>query len=425
MDLFLSIRFALFFVLLALSAFFSAAEVAFFSLTPLQIKTLEQNHGIAGKKVAAMLERPRKLLITIYIGNELVNVAIAAVSTVLALHFFESSGVPIAIGISTFVLLVFGEISPKSFALKYAQRYALLSAWPLAAFAATIYPIQAAVTWLTNRVLLAVAGKAEEEIAGITEDEFKTMLHHGENKGVIEPDEKEMILSVFELGDTTAIDIMTPRTEIFALPIEEGLKMIIQRARLSSYSRIPVYRKSIDTIEGILFTKDLLSPGLEGKIKRVEDLLREPLFIPPTKKVDELLREFRKRKRHMAIIVDEYGGVEGLITLDDILEYVVGEKFGVKGLDQLVCTAPNVYQLPGRMALEDFNRHFQTEMEHEDIDTIGGFLFHLFGRMPRWGESVEYNGIKFTIQKLKGTSISQVQVTVARDAGKENGEKGA
>jgi len=421
MDIFLFIRFPLFFILLAFSAFFSAAEVAFFSLTPLQIETLRLNHGNAGKLVAALLERPRKLLITIYIGNELTNVAIAAVSTVLALHFFTSHGVVAAVGISTFVLLAFGEISPKSFALKYAQRYALFSAYPLSVFSTAIRPLQSAITWLTNRVLAMVVGKAEEEIAGITEDEFKTMLHHGEDKGVIEPDEKEMILNVFELGDTTALDIMTPRTEIFALPIEEGLKMIVQRARLSNYSRIPVYRKNIDTIEGILFTKDLLASRIEAKINRVEDLLREPFFIPPTKKVDELLREFRKRKRHMAIIVDEYGGVEGLITLDDILEYVVGEKFGMKRLDKLVCVAPNVYQVPGRMTLEDFNRHFNTTMEHEDIDTIGGFLFHLFGRMPRWGESVEHDGMKFTVQKLKGAAISQLQVAVARNAG--NGDK--
>lgn len=421
MDIWILFRFALFFALLFLSAFFSASEVAFFSLTRARVEMMKKAGG-PGATVADLLERPRKLLVTIYIGNELVNVAIAAISTMLALHFFESHGVAVAVGFSTFILLVFGEISPKSFALKYAEGYALFAARPLLLFSRLIAPVQSSVTWLTNRVLAAVAKRTEEEIAGITEDEFKTMLNHGEDKGVIEKDEKEMILNVFELGDTTVTEIMTPRTEIFALPMAEGLETVVQKAKLSNFSRIPVYRKNVDDIAGVLYAKDLLTQ--ERRAGRLEDLLREPLFIPPTKKVDELLREFRKRKRHMAVIVDEYGGVEGLVTLDDILEYVVGEGTGLKGMDHVVCTRPGVYQVSGRMSMEDFGRQFGREIRHEELETIGGFVFHLFGRMPRWGESVEYEGIRFTVQKIKGTTISQLQVFIGEKPsdGGENGE---
>ncbi|MBI5637428.1 MAG: HlyC/CorC family transporter [Nitrospinae bacterium] len=425
MDPWLLFHLVLLFILLLMSAFFSAAEVALFSLSRLQVENLREHEGKAGRGVAALLERPRRLLVTIYTGNELVNVSFAAVSTIVALHFFQESGVAVAVGASTLVLLMFGEISPKSFALKYAERYALFAAGPLQLFARIIFPLQAAITWITNRALGSASEKSGEGIAGITEDEIKTMLDHGEDKGVIEALEKEMILNVFELGDITAIDVMTPRTQLFAVDIGLGTAEIARRAINSNFSRIPVYRGAIDHIAGIIYTKDLMNPALAAA-ERPEDLLREAYFIPGTKKVDELLRAFRKGKIHMAVILDEYGGVEGIVTLEDILERVVGEERaasmnGVKQVDQ------RHFQIAGRMPMEDFNEHFNAAFEHEDIETIGGFVFHLFGRMPRWGESVTHGRFTFTVQKLKAALISQLLVTVAdepppAEGGEEEGK---
>ena len=424
MDPWLFFRLLLLFLLLLMSAFFSAAEVAFFSLSRLQVENLREHAGKAGRGVAALLEKPRRLLVTIYTGNELVNVSIAAVSTIVALHFFEERGVAVAVGASTLVLLIFGEISPKSFALKYAERYALFAAGPLRIFALVIFPLQAAITWITNRALGSASEKSGEEIAGITEDEIKTMLDHGEDKGVIEAVEKEMILNVFELGDITAIDVMTPRTELFALDVALGTAEMARRAVNASFSRIPVYRGAIDHVVGIIYVKDLLNPVLAAS-EHPEDLLREAYFIPGTKKVDELLRAFRKGKIHMAVILDEYGGVEGIVTLEDILERVVGEERapGMNGVAQL---DQRHYQIPGRMPMEDFNEHFNATLEHEDIDTIGGYVFHLFGRMPRWGESVTHGRFTFTVQKLKAALISQLLVAVADEPPAEGeGGKGA
>lgn len=425
MDDWLIIRFLLFFGLLLFSAFFSGAEVALFSLSRVEIDLMSEKRGSMGKAVAALLAKPRRLLVTIYIGNEIINVSIAAVATVIALQLFDEYAIAISIGVGTFMLLIFGEITPKTFAIKHAQGYAVAAALPLTAFSKIIYPVQSAVTWMANTAIKAAGGTPVSESSQITEDELKTLLNHGEDKGVIEPDEKEMIINVFELGDTTVTEIMTPRTEIFALPMNEGIEGISRRAVLSNYSRIPVYGKDVDHIEGILYVKDLLAPGLEKRTEDVKDLLHDAYLIPSTKKIDALLREFRKKKIHMAIILDEYGGVEGLCTLEDILEEVVGEPADMKKHDEIIKLETGEYQIHGRLGIEEFNADFKTSLEHEEVDTMGGFVFHLFGRMPRWGEAVCHSGITFTVQKLKGKAISQLTVKMEKTTPEEKKAKEA
>ena len=410
------LRLVLFFVLLVLSALFSGAEVALFSLTPVQVEMLEEKHGKRGKLVARLLSSGRKLLVTIYIGNELINVAIAAVSTIIAMHFFGDHGVAAAIGIGTFMLLVFGDISPKTYALKHAESYSLTVASPLYLFSRIIYPLQAVITWMTN-LLISLTGKPDEdEKTPITEEEIKSVLAHGEHNGVIKPDEKEMIFNIFELGDTVVTDIMTPRTEMFSLPAEEGVEAVVRRAILSDHSRIPIYGKDPDDIIGILFTKDLLVLDVEKSVDKIEDLLHECYFVPSTKKIDELLREFQKSASHIAIILDEYGGVEGMVTLDDILEEVVGEPPDSKNIIDIRKINEGHYHVPGRLELDDFNDFFNTAFAHEEIDTVGGFVFHLFGKMPRWGETVTSESVTFSVRKLKGASIWQLSVKVTPDS---------
>ncbi|MBI3794198.1 MAG: HlyC/CorC family transporter [Nitrospinae bacterium] len=418
-------RFGLLIGLLGLSAFFSASEVAFFSLSQSQIGSLRETGGKAGELAAHLLERPRKLLVTIYIGNELVNVSVAAVSTMLALHFFSSELAALAVGLSAFCLMVFGDISPKSFAFKYSREYALFAARPLSFFAKIVEPVQSVITSATNRLLALFTPAGESAHAGLTEDEFRAILHRGEDKGILESEEKEMILNVFELGDTKATEIMTPRTEIFALSADDGAGTIIERARRSNHSRIPICGKNIDEIIGVLYTKDLLSQNVETADLKIGGLIREPYFIPHTKMVDELLREFRKTKRHMAIIVNEFGGTEGLVTMDDVLSYVVGDESQAKGADQFARVGPGLYLVPGRMAVEIFNDRLNKNISQEDVGTVGGFVFHLFGRVPRWGESVDHDGMHFTVRKMRGAIISELLVEVPeRPQGAHNGGGG-
>ena len=410
MDGLLALRFILFFILLFLSAFFSGAEIALFSLSPAQVDILREKNGKAGRLVAGLLSARRRLLVTIYMGNELINVAIAAVSTVIALHYFKDYGVAIAIGAGTFMLLLFGDIIPKTFALKHAEKFSLFAAPPLSLFAKIINPIVEAVTWMVNKMVKTGAISQPKDRSQMTEDEFESLLEQGEHKGVIESEEKEMILNVFELGDTPVSEIMTPRTEIFALLQDEGLEGVIERAVLSNYSRIPVYRKDVDHIQGILYTKDLLDPGIDMETAKVEDFLRDAYFIPATKKIDELLREFRKKRTHLAVVLDEYGGVEGLVTLEDILEEVMGEPADQKATEEILSIGGGVFNVPGRMSLDDFNEQFSRSLEVDETHTIGGFVFDLFGRVPRWGESVMHDDITFTVSKLKRQMIWQLHV---------------
>ena len=414
-DTLLLIRGMLFFILLFISAIFSGAEIALFSLTPVQVDMLADDHGSRGKLVKLLLSEKRRLLVTIYIGNELANVSIAAVTAMLAHHIFGQSSIAIASFVGTFTLLVFGDITPKTFALRHAEKYSLSVAGPLYLFFKMVHPLQRLITWMTNMLVRATGTHTGDQRMTITEDEIKTMLTHGETKGEIQSDEKEMIFNVFELGDTVVTEIMTPRTEIFSLPLEEGKDGIVRRAVLSNYSRIPVYGKSPDYIVGVLYTKDLLDRERVDSLERVEELLHEPYFVPETKKIDELLREFQTKHIHMAMVLDEYGGVSGLVSMDDILEEVVGEPPDSKTLTEIEKVSDGNYLVPARLELEDFNEYFGTSLEEEEIETVGGLVFHHFGRVPRWGESVTVSGIRFTVRKLKGVTIWQVAVRLPRD----------
>lgn len=398
---------------MGLSAFFSASEVAFFSLSQAQVNSLREEGGRAGRRAAQLLERPGRLLVTIFIWNELINVSIAAVSTMLALQIFGSKAAAVAVGLSAFLIVVLGDITPKSFALKYSTDYAMFSALPMGLFCAAVSPAQVLITWMVSKFVAPVSPPGSGPSSAITEDEFRTILHRGEDKGIIESEEKEMIINVFELGDTRATEIMTPRTEIFALEVGEGPASMARAARSSHFSRIPVYRRNIDDVIGVLYTKDLVYSAAAATDK----VLRPPFFIPNTKKVDELLRDFRRNKNHMAIILNEFGGVEGLVTLDDILTYVVGDESGPKGLENFERVGHGAYTASGRMSVETFNDRFSTNLSHEGVGTIGGFVFHLFGRVPRWGESIEHDGVKFTVKKLRGTIISELLVEVPESGG--------
>jgi CBS domain containing-hemolysin-like protein len=330
----LIIRFVILTVLLIISAFFSACEVAFFSLTKVRIDTMKEKGKRGADIVANLLEKPRQLLITIYLGNDLINVAISAIVASVSIHIFGERGISIAIGSGTFLLLIFGDITPKTFAIKNNERVALFSAYPLKIFSILISPIQRVFTAIANRSIILFGGKGLDEEYKITEDEIRTMINVGEDEGAIELEEKKMIESVFDLGDTKVMDIMTTREDIFSIEVSSDLRNVISRIKSSSYSRIPVYEGNIDNIVGVLYSKDLMKYTYSGQeiLPRLKEILHPPFIVTAKKKVNELLKDFRKQKVHMALVCDEYVNstgspcrVAGLVTMDDILtELVVG-----------------------------------------------------------------------------------------------------
>ncbi|HEB71429.1 MAG TPA: HlyC/CorC family transporter [Nitrospirae bacterium] len=409
-------RFALMAVLLLGSAFFAGCDIALFSLTSATVHRLKQSAGGKGARVAALLANPQRLLVTVYVGNELINVAISAIATFVALDLFGSVGVAISLGFGVFILLIFGEITPKAFAHNNNEKWALAAAYPLTVFMWSVYPVQLIVTWISDLIVRALGGGGDAAGGMLDEEDFKSLVEESAGEGIIGEEEKEMIQKVFELGDVTVSEVMTPRTDILALEVDTPLKEAWDKMADSYFARAPVYKDTIDNIVGVLFKKDLLKldyPPPEDV--NLENLVREPYIVPETKMIKELLREFRKRKVHLAIVMDEYGGAQGIATMDDVLEELVGESKQASGRngEGIVRLGAGAFRVFSSVSLEKFSGYFETSLKHDEIETVGGYVFHLFGRAPQWGESIEDSGFKFTVEKVKGHRIIEIRVTRA------------
>ena len=415
-------------VLLCCSAFFAACEAAFYSLSPLQLSALKSDKGRSGLLVNSLLSEPRKLLVTIYIGNELVNVAASVITTSIAINLFGNIGVAIAIGVGTFIILLFGEIAPKTLGLRFAETFSLVAAYPLKLFFIIVRPIQ--------KILMAAAeftlklfgfSHLPQQDMALSEDELRTIVKMGEGEGILEEDERKMIHNVIEFGDTTVSDIMTPKIDMFTLVADNSWDEILPKITQSFYSRVPVYDTNEEHIIGILYTKDLIRLKHSDKFN-LKSILMPPIFVPESKKIKELLQEFRKMKKHMAIVLDEYGSVSGLITLEDILEELVGEIDSEMRHEEnpVIKAGTNSYRLSASYSLSEFNKYFECALPEENFDTIGGLVFDLFGRVPRFGETVTYENFKFLIEKMKGPRILKLYLTVlSEENGKENPGIGA
>lgn len=402
--------------LLLCSAFFSACEVAYFSLNSLQLNEMSEKKGRLGRTVNSLLEKPRELLITIYIGNEFVNIAISVLVTSIAINLFGSMGVGIAIGLGTLLLLVFGDIIPKSVSIKFAQPYALFSAYPLKVFAKLVQPAQKLFSIWTEKIIgsMGILPHGIKE-SPITDDEFRAMVQVGEGEGVIDSDERTLIQNVIEFGETTVGEIMTPKIDMFTVNIEDSLDDILPRIIKNFYSRVPVYGGEDEGIIGILFTKDLARHRhLPPEKINLKSILHSTLSVPQSKKIKDMLEEFRKLKRHMAIVLDEYGSVCGLVTLEDIIEELVGEIDSEMRQEELPLKKlnENHYRIVGAYSLADFNESFQSELPEDDYDTVGGYVFGLFGRIPRSGESTTVDRFKFRVEKMKGSRILSLFLTL-------------
>ncbi len=403
-------------MLLVFSAFFSACEAAFFSLTSYQLKELKEKKGRWGLIANNLLEKPRELLITIYIGNELVNISVSIITTSIFITQFGNLGVGIAIGVGTFLLLVFGEIIPKTLSLQFPQTYAISAAYPLRLFASIVQPIQLLLTLVAEKFIsfIGFTFKKDKKTA-ITDDEFRTMVQVSEGEGVIDPEESELIHNVIKFGETTAAEVMTPKIDMFTLSIDDKLEDILPRIIENFYARVPVFDSDGENFAGILFTKDLNKlKHLPPEKFSLKSILRPLLSIPKTKKIKELLQEFKKRKRHMAAVLDEYGTICGLITLEDILEELVGEIDSEMRLEEnpLTQVSDNSFRLVATYPVNVFNQHFETQLPEEEFDTVGGFVFGLFGRIPRSGEAIAYENFKFMVEKMKGSRILNLHLTV-------------
>jgi len=407
----------LFALLLALSAFFSASETAFFSLNKLQVKRQKEEGGAAGRRVAELLARPQRLLVTILVGNTVVNTAAASLATLITHDVAGRAGLPLEwlivleIVVVTLVILLVSEVTPKALAFRHNEEIARAAVLPLSGATWLLLPLVKPVLAIT-RLLRGRMG--EPDHAQFTSEELKALLEVGAEEGSLEEGEKELIHSIFEFGETTVREVMVPRIDMVCLPHDTTFDDAVELIRREGHSRIPMYREQVDNVVGILYAKDMI-PFLHQRQApdSLDQLARLPYFVPEGKKIDELLREFQSNRIHMAIVVDEYGGTAGLVTLEDILEEIVGEiqdEFDAEA-PPWRRTADDGWVIDSGMLLEDVNALLEEEVlsTDEDYETLGGFIYELAGEVPKAGDSFEHLEWRFTVMTMKRHRIGLVK----------------
>ncbi|MBI1987220.1 MAG: HlyC/CorC family transporter [Nitrospinae bacterium] len=413
--------------LLLLSAFFSGSEAALFSLGHWRLKQLEEKEHPRVKTIISLLSQPRRLILSLLIGNELVNVAASALVASIFIEYLGYSSRWLAIAIMTPLLLIFGEITPKVIAVKDPVKFSGWVASPLHLFVSVVTPLRIIFKWIAEGIIFLLRGQAPAQSNIIRQDEFRTLVEVGEKEGVLEASERELIQNVFEFGDTPVSEVMTPRTDIFCLSSDLTLEEVLEEIRRTPYSRIPVYQETNkDNIIGILYAKELLIP--EKVRDRWEDkaslrsFLRPPYFIPWSKKALDLFKDFQKRKTHLAIVVDEYGGIAGLVTMEDLMGLLFGEMEDEYDIPEHLFQelGEDTYLVSARLSIEEFSKRVGVELpQEEDLETVGGLVFSLFGRLPQAGESVSRDNFTFVVEEIEGTRIQKIRVTQTGTTGRE------
>ncbi len=395
--------------LLALSAFFSGVETALVSINKVKARQLAKTGTKAAILIEEFKENPHKMLSAILIGNNVVNIAATALATSIAMQVFESNAIGIAIGIMTFLILIFGEITPKSIAVQNAETIGLIAIRPIKLLTLILSPLIFILGGVRN-IIMRVVGSREPD--PMTEQDVRTMVVMGAEAGAIDHEEKEMIRRIFEFNDIDVEEVMTPRVEIKALPATAKLKDLSDFLAETPYSRIPVYKGKLDNIVGIFFIRDAWE-YMSGKKSNIQvgKIARPALFVPKTRKIDKQLAEFQREHTHIAMVVDDYGGVIGIVTMEDLLEEIVGEivdesdeVFGLKKLDM------GIFEANGKVALKHINKTLGTRWQSEDFDTISGFMIEKLDRLPEQNEELTVGKFTLIASKVRAPKIHKIKI---------------
>ena len=419
MDTDSTMQFVILAILIFLSAIFSSAETAFLSTNKIRLRNLQDEGEKKADLVLIMLENQSKLISTLLVGNNIVNIGSSALATKMATDAFGDAGVGIATGIMTFLVLVFGEVIPKNLAAAHAETWAMLVAPFIRMISFLLTPVVFLLTKLSDFVV-RVTKKDEEEDPTITEDEFKILVNVGQEEGVFDESESEMINSIMEFDETVVKAIMVPRIDIIAVDVEDSINEALRLIIDGGHSRIPAYEESIDNIVGILYAKDIFE-HLDADFDelKVRSLIRPAYYIPETKKVSDLLNELRLKKVHMAIILDEYGGTNGLVTIEDLIEEIIGDiqdEYDVEE-DLIVMHSDSELVADARAPIGDVEEAFDVELDEEiledsEADTIGGLAFEHLGGIPAVGDEVTVGRFLIRIVEVSGRRISKVEIAL-------------
>jgi CBS domain containing-hemolysin-like protein len=400
-------------VSLILCGMASAAETALTSVNRIKLKNQVEEGDEKARQIEHLISEPNTFLTTILIVNNVAVIVASSMATVLALRFSQQFGELIATVLGSLIVLIFCEITPKTAAVQNPLRVARMMVRPVRGAAWLLHPVVVSLNAITGFLVRMIGGQMTRRGPFLTEDEIRLMVTVGEEEGVLEEEETEMIHSIFEFADTTVREVMIPRIDMVTLESDATVDQAVDVALQGGFSRIPVFEETIDNIIGILYTKDMLRQLREGHNQQpVRDLVRPAYFVPETKKLDDLLSEIRQRRTHMVIVIDEYGSVSGLVTIEDLMEEIVGDIRDEYDIEENLYEQvnPNAYIVDAKMSIDDFNELLETELESEDYDTLGGFLYDKLDKIPVAGDTVTSNDLTFTILATRGRRITKVRV---------------
>lgn len=400
-------------ILLMGSGFFSASETALMSLSRIRIRHM-QEEGVKGSKlVEELTEDSGKLLSSVLVGNNVVNIAATSISTLLFTNKFGSQGVAVATAVMTILVLIFGEITPKTIAANNSEKIAILVSKPIKIIIIILTPVVWIFNIITSVIFRLFGIKSKSGQPYITEEELKTMVNVSHEEGVLEIEERQIINNVFQFGDMQAKEAMVQRLDMVCIDADDGYKEIISLFKEEQFSRMPVYEDSVDDIIGIVNIKDIIFLD-EDEVANfdIRNYVRDPFFTYEFKKITELLEEMKKDKSQMAIVVDEYGGTAGLITIEDLVEEIVGEIEDEYDEDEsdIEVIKEDEYIIDGSKKISEVNELIGTNLESEEFDSIGGFIIGYLKRLPEENEVIEVDNVKLCIESLDKNRIKKIRV---------------
>ena len=404
--------FILLVLLVFMSAFFSSSETALINLSKIRLKHLVKEKVKNADKLEKLYEDSNKLIGAILIGNNIVNVATSSIATIITTSRFSNAGLGISVGLTTLVILIFGEITPKNLALKNSESISLFVA-PIILFLVRIFtPILFILNSISNLLSSLLGQRNDDKKPTITQDELKTIVDVSNQEGVLETDETEMIQNIFEFKDLTVDDIMIQRRDIVAISSEMSYDEIIDVFKNRQLSRLPIYEDTIDDIIGVLYAKDLFFTEQSKEDFDIKAVMREPVFVNEFVKISDFFKKMQQIKTHIAIVLDEYGGVAGIVTMEDLVESIVGDIYDEYDQqdEEVRKLKENIYVINGNSKLTEIQDLLQVELVSKDYESLGGYLMDKMGKIPTQGDIYEDENFKFIISSMDKNRINKVKV---------------
>jgi len=401
-------------IALVLAGLAASAETSLTSISRVRLRTLVEQKVPQAILIERLHRDPNAYLSTILIVNTVAIIVASSAATLLALHLYRERVAEWLVSlILSLIVLLACEITPKTLALQRAEKVALRMARLVAAATFAMRPIVFVLTAVTRLILRMLGGKAQVRGPFVTEEELKMLVSVGEEEGVLEEEEREMIHGIFEMGDMRVREVMVPRTDLVAIEATEPVEKAVDLVTNSGHTRIPVVVANMDHIVGVLYAKDLLRAVVRGEQKTLRDIARKPYFTPESNKVQDVLRDLRKNRVHMAIVVDEYGGTAGAVTIEDILEEIVGpiqDEYDIGEEDEIQFINPTEVVLDGRVSVDDVNELLKLNIAADDYDTIGGYVLNQLGAAPKVGATLKLGNAELRVEAVQGTRIKKVRI---------------